>query len=114
MRFTSTAAIGFWMRPTIVTSASVMTPLAGLSWARTGAVNANQTPTANNVVLCTRIIGGFTISASLATSFRRRRRRRFRRCSGGRRVDRFLGARLRLYIGLFLLRAVQKLLGVVA
>src|SRR6185436_8768680 len=101
-----------------VTSARVMTPLAGLSWANAGAdAKIAPTPAAiHNVSVRVRMTKGFTISRSFATGLR---------SAGGRggwlggtgrrrRAHRLFGARLGLEIRLLLLGAVQKLFGVVA
>src|SRR5262245_42826640 len=101
------------MRPTIVTSASVMTPFAGLSCPQATPLDIIEATTATPVIqVRLRMTQGFLICHSLATRFRRtrrRRRRRLGRARGGRRADRFLRALLRLQIDLLLLRAIQEL-----
>src|SRR5260370_32237076 len=115
MRFTSTAAIGFWMRPTIVTSASVIPPFAGLSCAAATPATNTEAKTAIRVRdVRVRRTQGFLICFSFATRLWRRGRRGLGGAGGGRPRDRFLRALLRLQIGLFLLRAIQELFGVVA
>src|SRR5882672_8101278 len=106
------------MRPTIVTSASVMTPLAGLSCAAAGATTRKSAiaEPRNEATARALAVRWDMDRRSLSCGFRRRfhsgrgGRRRARRRGRGHRL---LGGGLRLHVRLFLLGAIEKLFRVI-